>query len=151
VVVGNAEDDPPSDVLAVGATPQLAEQIQGLAAPETVLISAATYHLVQGYFVCTPREAPRLPGAPAPTILYQVRGPGTAQGRLDLTTPPQRTPFVGREAELAVLRERATRVRQGSGNHGWCRKSPPPWWPTASPASNAAGRPIISTRHCIQS
>src|SRR5919108_5547195 len=38
-----------------------------------------------------------------------------ARGRLDLTAPPQRTPFVGREVERAVLQERAAQVRQGLG------------------------------------
>ena len=34
---------------------------------------------------------------------------------MDVTPPPQRTLFVGREVELAVLRERAAQVRQGLG------------------------------------
>jgi predicted ATPase len=38
--------------LALGETPNLAARIQDLAGPDTVVISAATHHLVQGYFVC---------------------------------------------------------------------------------------------------
>jgi hypothetical protein len=38
-----------------------------------------------------------------------------ACGRLDVTLPPQRTPFIGREVELAILRERAGQGRQGLG------------------------------------
>jgi predicted ATP-dependent serine protease len=34
---------------------------------------------------------------------------------LDVTPPQQRTPFVGRAAELAVLRERMGQVQQGRG------------------------------------
>ena len=115
VVVGTEEDGAPYGQLAVGATPNLAAKIQSLAAPETVVISAATYHLVQGYFVCeslggTSSQAPQEPGA-----LYQVRGASGARGRLDVASPQHRTPFVGREAELAVLRERAAQVQQGLG------------------------------------
>ena len=38
--------------LALGETPNLAAPIQDLAGLDTVVISAATHHLVQGYFVC---------------------------------------------------------------------------------------------------
>jgi len=79
------------------------------------VISAATYALVQGYFVCASLGEHDLPGTTAPSVLYQVRGVSGARGRLDLTAPLQRTPFVGREVELPVLRERAAQVRQGLG------------------------------------
>src|SRR5262249_43811882 len=101
--------------LATGVTPNLAAKLQGLAAPETIVVSAATYALVQGYFICAPLGEHHLPGTTAPSVLYQVRGPSGARGRLDLPTPLQRTPFVGREVELAVLRERAVQVQQGLG------------------------------------
>jgi class 3 adenylate cyclase/DNA-binding winged helix-turn-helix (wHTH) protein len=115
VVVGPGEEDTPYGQLAVGATPNLAAKIQALAAPDTVVISAATDHLVQGYFVCASLGEHPLPGTTAPSVLYQVQGASGARGRLDVTPPPQHTPFVGREAELAVLRERAAQVRQGLG------------------------------------
>jgi hypothetical protein len=89
--------------------------MQALAAPETIVISAATYDLVQGYFVCEHLEEYILPGIIEPSALYQVRHASGARGRLDVTSPQQRTPFVGREAELAVLRERLAQVRQGMG------------------------------------
>ena len=113
VVVGAG--DTPYGQLAVGATPNLAARIQGLAAPETIVISAATYALVEGYFVCASLGEHSFPGTSAPSVLYQVRGVSRARGRLDLTAPLQRTPFVGREVELAVLQERAVQVRQGLG------------------------------------
>jgi predicted ATPase len=47
--------------------------------------------------------------------VYQVQDASGAQGRLDLTPPLQRTPFVGREVERAMLLERAAQVRQGLG------------------------------------
>ena len=115
VVVGAEAGGIPYGQLAVGATPNLAAKIQGLAAPETIVISAATYALVQGYFVCDSLGEHCLPGTTVPSVLFQVRGTSGARGRLDVTPPQQRTPFVGREVELAVLRERAAQVRQGLG------------------------------------
>jgi hypothetical protein len=115
VVVGAEAGGAPYGQLAVGATPTLAAKLQGVAAPETVVISAATHDLVQGYFVCASLGEHVLPGAPAPSLVYQVRGASGAQGRLDLTPPLQHTPFVGREVERALLLERAAQVRQGLG------------------------------------
>jgi hypothetical protein len=79
------------------------------------VISAATYHLVQGYFVCESLGDHHLPGPTEPSVLYQVLDASAARGRLDLTLPQQLTPLVGREAELAVLWERVAQVRQGLG------------------------------------
>jgi class 3 adenylate cyclase/DNA-binding winged helix-turn-helix (wHTH) protein len=115
VVVGTGTEDTPHSQLAVGVTPNLAAKIQGLAAPDTVMISAATYALVQGYFDGVSHGAHTLPGMTEPSTLYQVRQASGAHGRLDVTPPQQRTPFVGREAELAVLRERAAQAQQGLG------------------------------------
>jgi class 3 adenylate cyclase len=114
VVVGTGEGETPYGQLAVGATPNLAARLQSLAAPDTVVISAATHTLVQGYFVCESLGEHLLPGTAEPGVLYQVQSASGAHGRLDVL-PLQRTPFVGREAELAVLHERATLVRQGLG------------------------------------
>jgi class 3 adenylate cyclase len=38
--------------LALGETPNIAARLESLAAPNTMVISAALHHLVQGYFVC---------------------------------------------------------------------------------------------------
>jgi class 3 adenylate cyclase len=115
VVVGGGQEGPRYGQSAVGITPSLAARIQGFAAPDTVLIGAATYALVQGFFVCEPLGEHALPGLPAPSVLYHVRGVSGTHGRLDVAMPQHLTPFVGREAELAVLRERLAQVRQGLG------------------------------------
>jgi class 3 adenylate cyclase len=38
--------------LALGEVPNLAARLQGLAAPHTLVVSSATYRLIQGYFAC---------------------------------------------------------------------------------------------------
>jgi class 3 adenylate cyclase len=105
VIVGTGEGEAASNQLAVGVTPVLAATLQGLAAPETVVISDATAGLVRGYFVCQSLGEHLLPGMATPRTLYQVLGVSGAHGRLDFTPLPQHTPFVGREAELGMLRE----------------------------------------------
>jgi len=44
-----------------------------------------------------------------------VRGASDGHGRLDVTSPQHLTPFVGWEAERAVLRELVAQGRQGQG------------------------------------
>lgn len=54
VVVGGVGAGTRHEHLAVGEVPNVAARIQGLAEPDTVVISAATYQLVEGYFDCEP-------------------------------------------------------------------------------------------------
>src|SRR5262249_54390523 len=49
VVVGAMGGGGRQEQLALGETPNIAARLQGLAAPDTVVISAATFRLVQGY------------------------------------------------------------------------------------------------------
>jgi class 3 adenylate cyclase len=51
VVVGEMGGGGRREHLALGDTPNVAARLQGLTAPDTVLIGADTHGLVQGYFV----------------------------------------------------------------------------------------------------
>src|SRR5713101_7071953 len=48
VVVGEIGDGSKREQLALGDTPNIAARLQGLAAPDTVVISTATYRLIEG-------------------------------------------------------------------------------------------------------
>jgi class 3 adenylate cyclase len=50
VVVGEVGGGARQEQLALGETPNLAARLQGLAAPNTVVISAATVQLLGGFF-----------------------------------------------------------------------------------------------------
>jgi class 3 adenylate cyclase len=52
VVVGAMGGAGRQEQLALGEVPNIASRIEALAAPNTVAISEATSHLVQGYFEC---------------------------------------------------------------------------------------------------
>src|SRR5262249_25230386 len=101
--------------LALGETPNIAARIQGLAQPNTIAISDATYRLVQGYFDCQDLGAQTLRGVAAPLQVYRVLQDSGARGRLDVAVTRGLTPLVGRELEVALLLERWEQVKAGQG------------------------------------
>jgi hypothetical protein len=101
--------------LALGDTPNLAARLQGLAAPNTVVVSAATLGLIEGFFTCQGLGEHALKGVEEPLRVYQLLVESGAQTRLEVTTPRGLTPLVGRETEVAVLRERWAQARDGLG------------------------------------
>ena len=106
VVVGEVGGGPQHGQLALGVTPNIAAKIQAMATPESVVISAATYRLVQGYFVCQDLGEYTLPGVATPIALYQVLHASDARGRLEAAARRGLTPLVGRDIEIALLQER---------------------------------------------
>jgi class 3 adenylate cyclase len=115
VVVGAMGAGGRQEQLALGDTPNIAARLQGLAAPDTVVVSAATYRLVQGYFACHDLGPQPLKGLETPVPAYRVLGMSGAQGRLDVVSPRGLTPLVGREAEVTLLRQRWAQARDGLG------------------------------------
>ena len=58
VVVGEVGGGSRQEQLALGETPNIAARLQGLAAPNTLVISAATLQLLGGFFACQPLGTP---------------------------------------------------------------------------------------------
>jgi class 3 adenylate cyclase len=73
VVVGDIGAGGRTELLALGETPNLAARIQGLAEPNTVLLSAATQRLVDGQFECQPFGSHLVKGIDAPIAVYHVQ------------------------------------------------------------------------------
>jgi class 3 adenylate cyclase/predicted ATPase len=115
VVVGEIGAAGRHEQLALGETPNIAARLQGLAAPNTLIISAFSQHLVQGYFVCHALGVQTLKGVDTPLQVYQVLGESAAQSRLDVASPRGLTPLVGRDAEVALLLDRWAQVTEGLG------------------------------------
>jgi len=115
VVVGAMGSGGRHEHLALGATPNIAARLQGLAAPDTVVISAATARLVHGYFTCQDLGPQTLKGMDTPVRVLQVTGESPAQSRLEVAAASGLTPLVGRETELTLLRERWAQARNGLG------------------------------------
>src|SRR5262249_564662 len=101
--------------LALGETPNIAARIEGLAAPNTLLISEATYRLIRGYFEYQDLGAQTLRGVAEPVTLYRVLSESGATSRLDVAQPRGLTPLVGRESEVTLLLERWEQAKSGQG------------------------------------
>ncbi len=100
------------DTDVFGETPNIAARVQTAAAPNTVLITAATHRLVSGLFVVEESGAQQLKGLPSPIELYRVVRPAGVRSRLGMRGL---TSFVGREEELRLLLRRWERAREGEG------------------------------------
>ncbi len=94
VVVGEMGGGSRQEQLAMGETPNVAARIQGLAVPDTVVISLTTFRLVQGYFTCHDLGAQPLKGLPALLQAYRILGESAAQSRLDVAGATGLTPLV---------------------------------------------------------
>src|SRR5215831_15837716 len=115
VVVGEVGGDTRQEHLALGETPNLAARLQGIAVPNTVVISAATVPLLGGFFACQALGPHRLKGFAQPIEVYQVRYESMARSRLEAAGRTGLTPLVGREQEIRLLLERWTQVTDGLG------------------------------------
>jgi predicted ATPase/class 3 adenylate cyclase/DNA-binding winged helix-turn-helix (wHTH) protein len=115
VVVGDIGGEVTQAQLALGGTPHVAAHMQEMTAPETVVISAATAHLVEGYFTWEDLGAHPLTGVPQPMRLYRVVDSSGVQSRLDVAAARGLTPLVGRQHEVSLLLERWSQVQDGMG------------------------------------
>jgi TOMM system kinase/cyclase fusion protein len=115
VVVGEIGGGNRQENLALGETPNMAARLQGLAAPDTVAISATTFRLVRGYFTAQDLGAHALKGVTSAMQVYRILEESAAQSRLDIAAASGLTPLVGRESEVTLLLERWTHSRDGRG------------------------------------
>ena len=113
VVVGEIGSSEKRELLALGETPNLAARIQGLAEPNTVLISATTQRLVDGQFECQPFGSHLVKGIDTPIAVYHVQSERQMDGPLAGRTTL--TPLVGREQEVGLLFDRWEQVKEGRG------------------------------------
>jgi len=105
-VVGTVGSGARQEHLAMGDTPNIAARLQGLAVPNTVVLSAVTARLLHGGFVLEELGVHQLKGVADPMPVFCVLGP--EEPASDGAEPsPARLPFlVGREAELGLLLRR---------------------------------------------
>jgi class 3 adenylate cyclase/predicted ATPase len=115
VVVGDVGSGTRHEQLALGETPNVAARLQGIATPNTLVISATTLPLLGGFFACQPLGTPLLKGLAQPLAVYRVLYESMARSRLEAVGSTGLTPLVGREQEIGLLRERWAQVKDGFG------------------------------------
>jgi class 3 adenylate cyclase/tetratricopeptide (TPR) repeat protein len=115
LVVGLLPHTPQQLYTALGATTALAAALQQLANPDAILLSTATYELVQAEIHGMPAGTLNCAGQTAPLLIYTVQGVRQRHGGVPGRRRRPLTRYVGRERELAVLHERLGQARQGQG------------------------------------
>jgi predicted ATPase/class 3 adenylate cyclase len=115
VVVGDVGEGARQEQLALGETPNVAARLQSLAAPNTLVISTATFQLLGGFFACQPLGTRLVKGLAQRLAVYRVLYESMARSRLEAASSTGWTPLVGREQEIGVLLERWAQVKDGLG------------------------------------
>ena len=115
VVVGEMGSGGRHEHLALGETPNIAARLEGLAAPNTVVISAVTAQLVQRGFVLEALGTQTLKGITAPMGVWRVVGPLETLREATTAMPEDVKPLVGRGEELGLLLRRWEQSKAGQG------------------------------------
>ena len=97
-----------------GSTPAQASRIQGLASPNSTLISRDTAELISGYFDLQPRGKFELRGMSQPVELLEVLRVTGAEDRIEAQRGAL-TPMVGRQSEIRRLQSRWDATKGGEG------------------------------------
>ena len=115
VVVGEMGSEGRQERLALGEVPNIAARIQGLAEPDSIVISSSTHRLVQAYYTCTELGEHKLRGVAHPLVVHGVLSESGVQGRLDVASARELTPLIGRESEVSLLLNRWEQASDGQG------------------------------------
>jgi predicted ATPase/class 3 adenylate cyclase len=115
VVVRSIGSDLRMDYTAVGQTTHLAARMEQSATPGAVLIPPDTLRLVEGYVQIKALGPIVVKGLDEPVEVYEVVGVGASRTRLQAAAARGLTRFVGRDAELEVLRHTLERAGAGHG------------------------------------
>jgi predicted ATPase/class 3 adenylate cyclase len=100
---------------AIGETPNLAARLQALAAPNTVVIEAATQRLLGGLFEYEVLPAFEAKGIAQPVRAFKVLRQSKIESRFEALHPSALTPLVGRDEEVQLLLRRWERAKARSG------------------------------------
>ena len=103
------------DYAAFPQTTQVAARIEKEARPGTILMTAETLRLAEGFVEVVPLGPVPVTGLAMPVEVYELRAPGRVRSRLAAAVDRGLTRFVGRDVEM----EQLYRAQQlGSNGHG---------------------------------
>ncbi len=115
VVVRSVGSDLHIDYTAVGETTHLAARVEQAATPASVLITAATLQLAEGYVQVTSLGPVNVKGRGKPVEVYELAGAETARSRFQVLAGRGLTKFVGRTGEIEHLDTALEQSRAGRG------------------------------------
>jgi class 3 adenylate cyclase len=115
VVVRSIGNDLRMDYSAVGPTTHLAARMEQLATPGTILVTSDTLRLVEGYVDVKPLGPVNVKGLSAPIEVHEVLGLGVLRSRFEAAVARGLTRFVGRDDEMARLRQVLEQTRRNDG------------------------------------
>ena len=115
VVVGEIGGGGRRENLALGETPNIAARLEGLAQPNTVVISSATERLVHHVFTLEASGPHDLKGISDPMVVSRVTGLRQAEPTIEEPTTAGFAALVGRDEEIGLLRRRWEQSKEGLG------------------------------------
>ena len=115
VVVRAIGSDLHMDYTAVGQTTHLAARMEQMATPGTVLLAPATLQLAEGYVQVTARGPVAVKGLAEPVEVYALTRASALRTRLHAAAARGLTRFVGRDAEIELLRRALALAQDGRG------------------------------------
>lgn len=89
--------------------------MEQLAAPGSILVTAHTHRLIEGYFECKDLGQTQIKGAEASLRVYEVLGVGPLRTRLQLSARRGLARFVGRRNELQQMQQALSQTKAGHG------------------------------------
>jgi class 3 adenylate cyclase/predicted ATPase len=115
VVVRAIGSDLHMDYTALGQTTHLAARMEQMAAPGTILLAPATLQLAEGFVQVAARGPVAVKGLPDPVDVYALTGASGVRSRLHAAAVRGLTRFVGRDAEIELLRRALALALEGHG------------------------------------
>ena len=166
IVVCAIGNDLHMDYTVVGQTANLAARMEQMAKPGSVLTTANTLQLAEGYVAMKPLGPMPVKGLADPVQIYEVTGAGAARTRLQASAGRGLTRFVGRDVELEQLRRASSlparvevrwwrsSAKPGWASRAWCTSSfirtirRTGWFWNPTPFPTVAQRPICRSSSC---
>jgi predicted ATPase/class 3 adenylate cyclase len=116
VVVGDLIGSGASQEQAiVGETPNLAARLQGIAEPNSVVITDSTRKLVGNLFELEDLGSQELKGITGAVRAWAALRPASVESRFEALHATELTELVGREEELEILLRRWSKAKSGEG------------------------------------
>src|SRR5262245_53760164 len=115
VVVRSIGSDLKMDYTAVGQTTHLAARMEQMAMPGSILMTANTLSLTEGFVQVKPLGPVNVKGLTEPIEVYEITGAGPVRSRLQAAAARGLTRFVGRTTEFETLCQALERAGASRG------------------------------------